>query len=388
MLDYRSPFIVGRPVLPERFIGREKEAKAILHRLTGPAPDNTAVSGEALIGKTSLLHYIASPEIAEKWGLSTEKCTFIFVDSQTIVPFSLVEFWRYVLRSLAAREGYDPGYIADLLQGDDIGSFELGEFFDRVARDGKLVVLLLDEFEHIVEYVNPDDPQFLYLLRALINRPAYGLALVLASRKPLEDLCQNLRFVGSPFMTSFISLSLGPFSPEEADTLIDVYTQGTGVTFSDRDREFAYEISKGHPYSLQKTCFRLFQRHKEKVRMSDEQPSPLGDPEYREITEEIAEETKEPDGRLSNSPRSNFQAARSSVITEWLIARSSGVLDEIIAGLIMAGILYVFGVISGILEGAPIAWLASSRSTWYLVGSIPLIVLALIAYVAWQRKRR
>jgi len=266
VLDYRNPFIVGRSVPSERFIGREEEAKAILHRLAGSAPDNTAVSGEALIGKTSLLHYIASLEIAENWGLSPEKSTFIFVDSQTIVPFSPVEFWRYVLRSLAAREGYDPGYIADLLQGNDIGSFELGELFDRIARDGKLVVLLLDEFEHIVEHINPEDPQFLYLLRALINRPAYGLALVLASRKPLHVLCQNMRFVGSPFPTSFTSLPLGPFSPEEANKLIDVYTQGTGVTFSDRDREFAYHtISRGHPYQLQQVCFKLFQRHVEKM---------------------------------------------------------------------------------------------------------------------------
>ncbi len=265
MPDYRNPFIVGRPVPPERFIGREREVKAILDRLAGPAPDSTAVRGEALIGKTSLLHYIARSGIAKEWGLSPEKCTFIFVDSQTIVPFSPMGFWRYVLKSLAAREEYDPGYIADLLQGDDIGSFELGEFFDRIARDGKLVVLLLDEFEHIVEHINPDDPQFLYLLRSLINRPAHGLALVLASRKPLPELCQNMRFVGSPFPTSFTSLSLSPFSLEEANKLIDVYAQGTGVAFSDRDREFAYEISKGHPYWLQNACFKLFQRHMEKI---------------------------------------------------------------------------------------------------------------------------
>jgi hypothetical protein len=267
--DYRNPFIVGRPVPPEHFVGRKKEVKAILDRLAGPAPDSTAVSGEALTGKTSLLHYISSPEIAEKWGLSPEKCTFLFVDSQTIIPFSPMGFWRYVLKSLAAREVHDPGYIDSLLQGDDVGSFELGELFDRTARNGKLVILLLDEFEHIVGYVNPDDPQFLYLLRGLINRPAHGLALVLASRKPLHVLCQSMRPVGSPFPTSFNSLSLGSLSPEEANKLIDVYTQGTGVIFSGRDRQFAYEISKGHPYWLQKACFKLFERHVEKMRREE-----------------------------------------------------------------------------------------------------------------------
>jgi hypothetical protein len=265
--DYRNPFIIDSPVPPERFIGREKEVKAILDRLTNPAHGSTAVSGEAQVGKTSLLHYISSPEVAREWGLSLEKCTFIFVDSQTIVPFSPMEFWHYVLKSLAARKAHDPKYIEGLLQGDDVGAFELGELFDRIVRDDKLVVLLLDEFEHIVRHVDPDDPQFLYRLRALINRPAHGLALVLASRKPLEGLCRNVHFEGSPFYTSFTSLSLGPFSLEEANELIDGYTQGTGVTFSEKDREFAYEISKeGHPYWLQKTCFKLFQRHVEKIR--------------------------------------------------------------------------------------------------------------------------
>jgi hypothetical protein len=122
--------------------------------------------------------------------------------------------------------------------------------------------------------------------------------------------------------------------------------------------------------------------------LSSEQPRPLGDSNYREIADGIADETKEPDERLPNSPRSNSQTARSSVIKEWLIARSSGVLDEIIAGLIMTSILYVFGVVSGVLEGTPVAWLANSGSTWYLAGSIALMGMALIAYVAWRRKRR
>ena len=266
MPDYRNPFIVGGPVPPERFIGREKEVKDILDRLVNPAHGSTAVSGEVRIGKTSLLHYISSPSVTEKCGLLPGKCTFIFMDSQTLAPFSLMGFWRYVLRSLAARKAHDPGYIDGLLQGDDVEDFELDELFDRIARDGKLVVLLLDEFECICEHVNPDDPQFLYRLRALINRPARGLALVLASRKPLKELCQNMRFSGSPFPTSFTLLSLGSFSQEEANKLIDVYTRGTSVTFGGRDERFAHKISQGHPYWLQKVCSKLFQRHVEKMR--------------------------------------------------------------------------------------------------------------------------
>jgi hypothetical protein len=255
-----NPFIFGSPVPPERFIGREEEVKAILDRLVSPAPSSTAVSGEARIGKTSLLHYISSLEIAAKWRLPPEKCTFIFVDSQTIVPFSQEGFWRYILKSLAECKAYESKYIEGLLQGDDVGGFELGVLFDRIARDGKLVVLLLDEFEHIVEHVNPDAPDLLYLLRALINRPSHGLALVLASRKSLEKLCEDIHFVGSPFPTNFTLLSLGPFSLVETNKLIGTYTRDTRVSFNREEIDHVYDVSGGHPSKLQKACYELFEQ--------------------------------------------------------------------------------------------------------------------------------
>ena len=346
MPDYRNPFIFGGPVPPRYFIGREKEVRTVLDRLANPAHGSTAVSGEARIGKTSFLHYISSPEIAETWGLSPGKYVFIVVDSQTIVPFSLMGFWRYVLKSLAARKVHDPGYIASLLQEDDVGGFELGELFDRIARDDKLVILLLDEFEHIVEHVNPSDPQFLYRLRALINRPAHGLALVLASRKPLENLCQNMRFAGAPFPTSFASLALDPFSPEEANRLIDVYTQDTGVTFSNRDREFAYYgISKGYPYQLQEVCFQLFQRYKEKVRMSDEQLSFLDGSDYEMIAVEMEPFSSEEANELKIDSEEDYKEPKAKPrwpqmsIRELAIHRISRALASI--GLVVSIILLV-----------------------------------------------
>lgn len=262
MTNHQNPFIVSGPVSPERFIGREAEVKAILDRLTSSAPGSTAISGERLIGKTSLLHYIASPEVAKKWGLSPEKCTFVFIDSQTVVPFTPDSFWRYILRSLVKQQACDSKRVEPLLRDGrkKVGSFELGELFDRIAQEGKLVVLLLDEFEHVVEHVSPDNPELLYLLRALINRPMRGVALVLASREPLNALCRDFRFAGSPFPTSFALLSLGPFSQAEANKLIETYTRHTGVRFSRREMEHVYEISRGHPGKLQKECHELFEQ--------------------------------------------------------------------------------------------------------------------------------
>jgi hypothetical protein len=257
-----NPFIISGPVPPEHFIGREVEVKAILDRLASPAPGSMAISGERLIGKTSLLHYICDPQVTEKWDLPPEKCTFVFIDSHTVVPFTPDNFWRYILQSLATHQVYDPTRIDSLLKDKrkKVGSFELGALFDRIAQEGKRVVLLLDEFEHVVEHVHPENPELLYLLRALINRPMRGLALVLSSREPLNTLLRDFHFSGSPFPTSFTLLSLGPFSQAEANKLIETYTQGTGVRFNRREMEHVYEVSRGHPSKLQKECHELFER--------------------------------------------------------------------------------------------------------------------------------
>jgi hypothetical protein len=257
----KNPFIVGGPVPPKRFIGRKKEAKTILDRLASSAPGSTAISGERRIGKTSLLHYIRDPQVAEKWDLSPERCAFVFIDSHTIVPFKSDGFWRYILRSLVTQEVYDPVYIESLFKDKrrKVKPFELGELFDRIAQEGRLVVLLLDEFEHVVKHVRPNNPELLYLLRALINRPMHGLALVLASSKPLDTLLHDFRFSGSPFPTSFIALSVGPFSQAEADELFETYTRGTGIRFGKKDKERIYEACKGHPHRLQSECHKLFE---------------------------------------------------------------------------------------------------------------------------------
>jgi hypothetical protein len=261
MPDYRNPFIVGGPVPPERFIGREREIEAILDRLAGPAPASTAINGEAEIGKTSLLHYICDPQVAEKRGLPPEKYTFIFIDSHTIVPFTSDSFWRYILKSLVTRQVYDPRHIGSLLEDRrKVGAFELGTLFELIAQEVKLVVLLLDEFEHVVEHVSPDNPELLYLLRELINRPMHGLALILSSREPLNALFCDFHFSGSPFPTSFTSLSLGPFSRAEANKLIETYTRDTGIRFSKKEKERVYEVSRGHPYQLQSACHELFEQ--------------------------------------------------------------------------------------------------------------------------------
>jgi FixJ family two-component response regulator len=84
----------------------------------------------------------------------------------------------------------------------------------------------------------------------------------------------------------------------------------------------------------------------------------------------------------------NFQTRSSSGTKTWFMARTEGILDEIIAGVILTGILYMVGLLFGVLEGTPLGWLSDYQSIWYLVVSLVLMAIIIIVYVAWQHKRR
>jgi len=170
-----------------------------------------------------------------------------------------VGFWQYVLRDLAEYKIYTPDYIHSLLV-NGFDPHDLDDLFDSIGKMGRLVILLLDEFDFVVDQSDPQIPSFLYSLRALSSRPSRGLAMVVASREPLDELCQGIRFAGSPFYNIFTFVHLGKFSREEAEELIDKYLAGTGITFDQEDREFLWQVSeKGHPYLLQVACFNLFE---------------------------------------------------------------------------------------------------------------------------------
>jgi len=268
-----NPFITGPPVSAPKFIGRREQVNIILSQLANPdSRGSSALSGERRIGKTSLLHYITSPEVAESFDLPPDRFTFLSVDGHTLdsyvgslglQTFTEDAFWHYVTQFIA-----HVTQSASLLQKrDKIGIFDLMALSEQIAADGKLVVLLLDEFEWIINNTDPQRPTLLNTLRSLINLPIgkRGFALITSSEEPLGALCKGIEFSGSPFPNSLVPVHLKPFSPSEASELIDEYLRDTTVAFSDEDKNSVYNLSKGHPYWLQRVCFQMFNRYLEKA---------------------------------------------------------------------------------------------------------------------------
>jgi len=255
-----NPFVYNAPVAADRFIGRTNEVDQILSQLANQARVSCAVSGDPRVGKTSLLHYVRQEPVREAWGLSSSWCHVIYLDCHSIIPFSEDDFWHYILRELEQQLKDDEqlsGRVKWMLLPEQVSPdiYDLNSLFDEIARAGRLVVLLLDEFEGIVENLDPASPRLLYHLRALLNRPERGLTLILASRPPLKQLCADLRFAGSPFDNSFSAIALAPFSEAEVDQLLATYQ----ADFSDEERAYLIQAAGRHPYLVQLTASLLVQ---------------------------------------------------------------------------------------------------------------------------------
>jgi hypothetical protein len=251
-LDVQLPqtFIHSSPVPPSHFIGREHEADRILSQLASPGRGSSAISGDPRVGKTSLLHYLCEPRVREGWGLSPTWCHFLFLDCQGVAPCSEAALWHHLLRELEPHLSDDEALgelVRRLLKQSTLDIFYLNSLFDQLARACRLVVLILDEFEEIVEGPDQQVLELLTHLRVLLNRPERSLALLIATRAPLEKLCAKFRRVGSPFHNSFSTVTLHPFTEGEVEELFIRYQ----TALSSAERTCLRQMAGTHPYLVQ-----------------------------------------------------------------------------------------------------------------------------------------
>jgi hypothetical protein len=259
--------VYGGPVDVSSFFGRQNEVKIVFEQVTNRVRGSVAVIGERRIGKTSLLHYLAAPDVLRRWNLDEQSSLFLFVDCGAIAPMTTNRFWGDILRRLQRelhrrqRYGGLVARIAELLAQDEIHTSDI-EFLLEDLRDAQLMlVMLLDEFECVVRTDATSEAATRELLggiRALINHASRALSVIVATRRPLDQICDSLRFMGSPFYNNFVYLHLRPFSRQEADSLLDQMLKDTGVVFSPGARTLIDELAGTHPLLLQAAAACVF----------------------------------------------------------------------------------------------------------------------------------
>lgn len=246
-----NPFTFGNPIKdPARFYGRTAEIRQITNRLLSSAHESTSIIGERRIGKTSLLNYLAYPEVSKSLGLTPDKFCLIYVDFQGLTDITPTRFWQRVLKKMAhvvCDESLKPP-LEELGSRTQFDLFDLEDLFQTSMDKGLTIVLLLDEFEYVTE--NPNfKSDFFGGLRALAIH--HGVALVPATRRELVDLCHSEEIKGSPFFNIFANVVLRPFNRGEVDDLLDGYTSEGTFALTPQEKDFIWELGGGYPFFVQ-----------------------------------------------------------------------------------------------------------------------------------------
>ncbi|MCP4547308.1 MAG: protein kinase [bacterium] len=247
-----SPFITGRVVWGEAFLGRESETSTLLNRtLKG---ESTAVVGGLKSGKSSLLRQLANDLLK-----TSKRVTVHRIDLRSVSDdFTPASFWKESLEAL--HDHSDDLKIGRLLEAAEPVGYErrsLLRLFEQLGEKDWRLVLLLDEFEQIFTHINfKYDNQFFALLRSIATTSG-GLTLVPASRLSVTQL--NEEFPpgdrGSPYFNFLIDVHLRPFDEDTVEELLG----RAGEKFSPDDRHLIRRLAGRQPFLLQAMADALFE---------------------------------------------------------------------------------------------------------------------------------
>jgi len=255
-----NPFTFGNPISdPARFYGRKQEIRQIVNRLLSSAHESTSVVGERRIGKTSLLYYLAHPEVTAGMGLTPDKYCLVYVDFQGLTDITPQRFWQRVLSKIE-RASCDQELAARFKKASrqqKFDLFDLEDLFDTVANRGRQVVLLLDEFEYVTRNKNFGSEFFGGLRSLAIHHP---LSLIPSTQRELVDLCHSEEIKGSPFFNIFANVVLRPFTREDAEALIEGYVTNTSISLTPEEKVFVLNLGGGHPLFLQMAGYYMVER--------------------------------------------------------------------------------------------------------------------------------
>ncbi|MFL7838716.1 MAG: AAA family ATPase [Candidatus Promineifilaceae bacterium] len=310
----QSPFVHGGPVKPADFLNRRRELRRLLNRLEkGQA---TAVVGQPHTGKTSLLRYVLDKDKRSSIvGDNLDHCWFRDIDSQMLGnTFNQPAFWRHVLEPLAS--DLDKGELRTLYEttrDNNFGAFTMMHLFSALDDAGLRIVVMLDEFDALLNHPVLNSAEFYGSLRSLSSRFS-SLALVIATRRSLNQLnveTQAINPHSSPYFNVFTELRLGALPKRDVGALLIRANERITV----KDRDFINLASGRHPYLLQLTGDILWEMDVEGLEDSER---------YRQAAEELQVQSE---GHFADTWRAWSNAER-KVITAVSLAQMSTLAED------------------------------------------------------------
>ena len=262
-----NPFTVGRPVPPERFIGRTQLIEEAFDQIYNRG--NLALWGSAGIGKTSFLKYLTEHSVWERQGLDPTEAVIVFVDCSTILPFSSSNFWKEILKEIQSKTLTLKEKIDTLLSQKQFTSDAITQVIDCLSKQDKYLVLLVDEYNVACQSIHGDYNQeqinhFLYDCRTLaLRHNGKSFSMIVVTSERLSDLGPSLSHGQSPWYNHYLFRQIKLLSGDEIDQLL------IGLPRNPEFRERIHQLADGNPVLLQNAGFLLY-----RLVRSDYIPSP------------------------------------------------------------------------------------------------------------------
>jgi hypothetical protein len=256
-----NPFFYGNPVSPDKFIGRKAEVRRIAGRIINGG-QSSAITGTFRSGKTSILDYLAAPTEA-LYGNKADRLIFSYWDAKTLsFQCDQTQFWRHVLEPLKKRiTELSDASLSKTYQACQKNHFaNIEELIAQIGSMNWQFVLMIDEFDVLLERPHLNNTEFFGGLRQLASRSRGALVLVLATNISLTKLHQKTTQFsksGSPYLNFLDEIVLGPLSDSEIEKLL--YQNDT--LFSAQDCQFIKDIGGGYPFLLQVAASSLWESY-------------------------------------------------------------------------------------------------------------------------------
>jgi len=255
------PYIYGKPVPPDQFVGRREIIERILNVVRNfqvTKGQHFLLPGPRRIGKTSVLLFLE--QVARNEGRATP----LFIDCSGV--FSLEDLYKVVSEKLLTRLGkadklrFSLRKTLGLLSIDKISigfppvSFDISVTRPRsenvatiVSAAGKAIgsplLFLLDESTWVTEVARrrKEMKEFNEFTREISENA------ILVAAFPAEDL-YGLSLL---FPSGFQVIRLGPFDRVECREVISTPASEYGVSFTSEAIDTVYSLTNGFPYHVQ-----------------------------------------------------------------------------------------------------------------------------------------
>ncbi len=232
----------------EHFVGRRALVSKIYARIGAGRPQSVSIVGDARIGKSSLLWYLAHEHTRKQFLSNPDDYIYLFISCRDLEPVTLENFTRRLF------ELSEPHALIKEETDHHIFNYNYYKHLvESLHKQNKKIILFLDDFNLIT--LNPAFPlEFFSFLRSLANN--YNLAFVTTSYEDLQKLCVSKDIEESPFFNIFTNMSLKGFEDPELDAYFNQIC-AVDHAYSADHKSYLIKLAGRFPYPLRIACNQL-----------------------------------------------------------------------------------------------------------------------------------